>query len=270
MNTRAFTLALLISFLAMFMVYTYIEDQENSIKQRYGTERTVVVAKTDIKELELIDDSKLAVKSVPQNFVSPGAFTNQKELENTVATVPILKGEQITKPRVTYPGAKTGLSRQVSVGKRAIAIGINEIQGVSKLIKPGDRVDIIAGIDYAAGRPDKKKTQTVLQDVLVLSTGMSMTNSIPIIGVKTPDVIKKLNLSTYTRYNTITVELNPFEVQKLLHITKNMNSEIYLSLRNNTDKEVLNINSSNIYDVLGGDSRNEVKKYFMDKYKDQQ
>ncbi len=71
-----------------------------------------------------------------------GSFSNMSEVENTVATVPIKKGEQITKPRVTYPGARTGLARQVSVGKRAVAIQITENQAVSKLLKPGDRVDV--------------------------------------------------------------------------------------------------------------------------------
>ena len=35
------------------------------------------------------------------------------------STYPIKKGEQITVPRVTYPGAQSGLSRQISIGKRA-------------------------------------------------------------------------------------------------------------------------------------------------------
>ena len=60
------------------------------------------------------------------------------------------------------------MARQVSVGKRAIAIAVNENMAVSKLLKPGDRVDILAAIDYAAGQKDKYKIKTVLQDILVL------------------------------------------------------------------------------------------------------
>ena len=121
MNTRAFTLALVIAALAMYMVYTYIEGQESKIVQQYGAKKSVVIAKQNIKELELIDESKITMKAIPRDFILPGSFPSKKDLENTMATVPILKGEQITKPRITYPGVKTGLSRQITIGKRAIA-----------------------------------------------------------------------------------------------------------------------------------------------------
>ncbi len=267
MNSRAFTLAFIIAGFSMFMVHTYIEDQKSIIIKNYGTKVPVIIAKKDIKELELIDDSKVVLKTVPQSFAEPGSFRSISEIENTIATVPIIKGEQITKPRVTYPGAKTGLSRQVSAGKRAIAINITEKQAVSKLIKPGDRVDILAAIDYSSGRKDMQKVKTILQDVLVLSTGMSMTNSIPIYGVKTPTVIKKMNLSTYTRYNTVTLELTPYQVQKLVFLLTYSGSPPYLTLRNNEDKNVVRIKSTDIFDVVGEDDIGEAKNFFARKYK---
>ena len=68
MNTRAFTLALVIAAGAMFMVWTYIEDQKSALIQTFGLENSVVVAKIDIKEFELIDDSKVTVMNVPAKF----------------------------------------------------------------------------------------------------------------------------------------------------------------------------------------------------------
>jgi pilus assembly protein CpaB len=265
MNTRSLTLALIIAGLAMMMVYTYIEDQKNAMIKEYGIQSSVIVAKSDIQELELIDDSKVEVKTVPANFLSPGHFKTIKELENTIATVPIIKGEQITKPRVTYPGIKTGLSRQVSIGKRAIAINITEKDGVGKLIKPGDRIDVISTIDISQGtRRDLQKARTFLQDILVLSTGMSMTNSIPMYGVETPKVIRAMNLNTYTSYNTITLELDPYDVQKLAFIQV-YGGAISLSLRNNSDKEAIRLKATQIYDVLGDDAT-EAKTFFTEKY----
>ncbi len=266
MNTRAFTLALIISAFAMMMVYTYIEDQQSVIIKKYGKKITVVVAKVDIKELELIDDSKILVKTIPKSFASPGHFKKMSELENTIATTPILKGEQITKPRITFPGQKTGLARQVSMGKRAIAITITEKQAVSKLIKPGDRVDVLAAIDYSSGRKDLQKTMTLLQDVLVLSTGMNMTNSIPLIGVKTPRVIRKMNLSTYSQYNTVTLELDPHQVQKMVFLLNFSGIPPYLSLRNSNDTKIMRRKSTRIFDLLGDDS-SEAKSFFSEQNK---
>jgi pilus assembly protein CpaB len=266
MNTRAMTLALLIAGFAMFMVYTYIDEQKAEMVKNYGTQTSVVVAKTDVQELDLIDDSKLEVITVPKNFVSPGAFQSVKELENTIATVPIIKGEQITKPRVTFPGIKTGLSKQVAVGKRAVAINITEKDAVGRLIKPGDRVDVLAAIDISQGsRKDLQKTRTILQDILVLSTGMSMTNSIPIYGVETPKVIRTMNLNTYSAYNTITLELDPYDVQKLAYVQAYGNGTLSLSLRNNADKEMPRLKATQIFDVLGEESSEE-RQFLSDKY----
>lgn len=269
MNTRALSLALIIAVFAMMMVYTYIDDQKSALINQYGVPVTVVTAKEDIQELELIDDSKLIITTVPKNFLQPGSFRSIKDLENTIATVPILKGEQITGPRVTYPGSKTGLSRQIAVGKRAVAINITEKDAVGRLIKPGDRVDVLAAIDISQGaRKDLQKTRTILQDVLVLSTGMSMTNSIPIYGVETPRVIKTMNLNTYSTYNTITLELEPYEVQKLAFIQAYGSNPLSLALRNNSDKSLSNLKATQIYDILG-DEAQEAKIFFQEKYKNE-
>ncbi len=263
MNSRAFTLSLVIAGVAMFMVYSYITGQEAEWVKKYGKSVPVVRAKVDINELELIDDTKVFVDSVPQQFAQPGAFGNIKDIYNTVATVPIKKDEQITSPRVTYPDARTGLSRQVSIGKRAISIQVGPEQSVSNLIKPGDRVDILALVDYAGGRKEFNKVKTILQDVLVLSTGLAVTNTIPMIGVKTQDEIKKLNLNTYTNYNTVSLELNPYDVQKLIYIISAASGRIYLSLRNNDDKQVQRISGTKLFDLLGEDA-GEAKTFFQE------
>ena len=268
MNTRAFTLALIIACFAMFMVYTYMEDKEADLIKRYGTPTTVVVAKKEIKELDLIDDRSVGVITVPQNFASPGHFKTIKEVENTIATTGIAKGEQITKPRVTYPEAQTGLARQVSVGKRAIAINITEKQAVSKLIKPGDRVDVLAAVDFSSGRKDLQKTKTIIQDVIVLSTGKSMTNAIPIYGIKNSREIRKMKVNTYTQYNTVTLELSPYQVQKMVYLLSYSGYPLFLSLRNNQDKDVVRIKSTDIYSVIGDElEKQEAKSFFVDKYK---
>lgn len=267
MNTRAFTLALIIAGFAMFMVYTYVEDQKTNMIKQYGSPVSVVIAKKDINEYELIDDSKVTIISLPQKFLAPGSFKTMKEVENTVATVPILKGEQITKPRITYPGESTGLSREVSVGKRALAISIDESQAVSKLIKPGDRVDVLAPIDYSSGRKHLQKITTILQDVRVLSTGMSVSNNLPLIGMKTPRVIKKMKLNTYSNYNTVTLELDPFQVQKIVHLLTFAAYKPYLSLRNINDKDTVRIEGTKLYDILSDKDQAEAKTFFAEKYK---
>lgn len=260
MSNRAFTLSLVLAGIAVFMVYSYLSGVEASYVEKYGDMVPVVVAKEDIKALELIDDRKVQTMNVPKKYLAPGYFKRIEDVYNTIAAVPILKGEQITQPRLTYPGSASGLSRQVSIGKRALSIKVAEHQAVSKLIKPGDRVDVIALIDYAADQKELMKVKTVLQDVLVLATGLSVTNSIPLVGYRVDKEIKKLNLENYTSFNTITMELTPSEVQKMIYLTET-SSSIYMSLRNNDDNSKESLAGTRLYDVLDEDAA-AAKAYF--------
>lgn len=262
MNSRAFTTSLILAAVAVLMIYSYISSRETELQSEYGNQTPVVVAKEDIKELEIIDDRKVQLINVPSKFQMPGHFKRVEDLYNTIAAVPIKKGEQITIPRVTYPGAQSGLSRQISVGKRALSIQVTEGQSVSRLLKPGDRVDVLAQVDYAAGKKERLKVKTVLQDVLILSTGLYVTNSVPVINLKSENDSRQMKLNSYTNYNTVTLELTPFEVQKMVFLISN-GGGIYLSLRNNDDKTIERISATRLYDVLGEDAA-EAKTYFAE------
>ena len=263
MNSRAFTTSLILAALAVLMIYSYIDSRESELISEYGNMTPVVVAREDIKELEIIDDRKVKLENVPAKFQMPGHFKRVEDLYNTIAAVPIKKGEQITVPRVTYPGAQSGLSRQISIGKRALSIQLTESQSVSRLIKPGDRVDVLALIDFAAGRKERLKVKTVLQDVLVLSTGYNVTNSVPIVNVQSDNnSSRQVKLNNYYQFSTITLELTPFEVQKLQFLISG-GGNITLSLRNNDDKTIERISGTRLYDVLGEDAA-EAKAYFAE------
>ncbi len=262
MNSRAFTTSLILAGLAVAMIWSYISSRETELQSDYGNQTPVVIAKEDIKELEIIDDRKVQLVNIPSKFQMPGHFKRVEDLYNTIAAVPIKKGEQITVPRVTYPGSQSGLSRQISIGKRALSIQVTENQAVSRLLKPGDRVDILALVDYAAGKKERLKVKTVLQDVLILSTGLYVTNSVPIINLKSENDSRQMKLNSYTNFNTVTLELTPFEVQKMVFLISAGNG-IYLSLRNNDDKTIERISATRLYDVLGEDAA-EAKTYFAE------
>ena len=237
MNSRAFTLSLVIAIFAVLMVQTYIEGKESDFNKKYGDMKYIVKAKVDINELEVIDDTKVYITSVPGNYVMPGAFTKIEDLYNKIAATPIKKDEQITKPRVLFPGSKTGLARQIDQGKRAFSIQVSEDQAVSRLLKPGDRVDVLSLVDYAGGQIERIEAKTILQDVYVLATGKRVTGEIPLAKLKVANEIKKLDLNTYTDFRTLTLELTPYEVQKLVFLIK-AGRGIYFSLRNNDDKTI--------------------------------
>jgi pilus assembly protein CpaB len=267
MNNRALTLSILMAVLAIFFVQSYVSSIEEDARKKFGTEVVVLKAKRDIKEMETINETMLEPQLVPMRFKEPAAvaFENSKEddkdvrkgikgLVGSVATVPIKKGEQVTYNMITEPGMRTGLSPQVAPGRRALAIPVTDITGVAKLVKPGDRVDLIAVVDRGGGK-DQKLAKTVLQDVVVLSVGRSVTNNVPrtveMDGTTGRERVR--SLAEDSSFNTVTLEVDPAQAQALALVVNNSDNALTLSLRNNDDTDRVNLPSTILDDILGAD-----------------
>ncbi len=253
MNNRAFTISFAVAVIAVLMIYSYVSSTEESLRNQYGTEVSVVVATKDIKELDPLDESNVKVTAVPRKFKQEGAGSKIEDFAGGLALAPIKAGQQITRTVVTYAGARTGLSRQVSPGKRAVTIEVNDRTGVAKLIKPGDRVDLLANFDLGSGKKEKFEVRTILQDVLVLATGQYVTNTLPgILEVdpSRPDVKTKKNLAEYTSYANLTLEVDPNEAQMVIFAEKNLGG-VYLVMRNTDDNAKEVMEQMTMCDLLG-------------------
>ncbi|OFZ00326.1 MAG: Flp pilus assembly protein CpaB [Bdellovibrionales bacterium GWC1_52_8] len=270
MNNRAVTLSLIMGVLAVLFVQSYIGSLEEGQKKKFGTEVNVLKAKVDIKDTETIDETMIELSVIPRAFLEPSAVSfakrekqEESELEGTrvikslagsVAMVPIKKGEQITLNKMTHPGIRTGLAPQVAPGRRAVSIGISETTSIGKLVKPGDRVDLIAVID--SGGKDTKIVKTVLQDIVVLAVGRSVTNNVPRVIEADPtggrDRVRPL-AEDFT-FNSVTLEVEPAQVQMLALLSASGENLLTLSLRNNDDTERVNLPGVMLMDVLGADA----------------
>lgn len=270
MNNRAMTMALVIALIAVFLVSSWVSDVEERAKKRFGTNVLILKAKVDIKESQTITQDMLVVENVPATFKEPSAIAfertskddeeNSKDLQKsvsaifgTVAIVPIKKGEQITYNKITEPGIRTGLAPQVAPGRRAIAMNVSNQSSVSKLIKPGDRVDVIAVLDMGAGK-DSKISKTILQDVVVLSVGQNVTNNIARKVEVDGNRVNYKSLSEDSSYDTVTIEVDPEQAQVVALVAGNGENALTLVLRNNDDTERKNFGSTMMSDILGGDA----------------
>jgi pilus assembly protein CpaB len=256
MNNRAFTISFIVALLAVAMVYSYVSSTEESLKQQYGSDQSVVVAKENIKELDILNETNLSIKSVPSSYAQPGSARTLEELTGSLAIAPIQKGEQITKSKVTQLGARTGLARQIAVGKRAVTVRVNDESGVARLIKPGDRVDVLTMIEIKPGHKELSEVRTVLQDVLVLATGKYIANTVP--GILESDPLakgarQKVNLTEYTSYSNVTIEVDPIQAQQMIFIQSVLNG-VFLTLRNNDDNMKEELVNVRMMDVLGPNS----------------
>ncbi len=266
MNNKALSLSVLMALVGSFFVYSYVSEKEEQAKRQFGTEVLVLKAKRDIKEQESINETLLELSLIPKKFVEPAAVYFEKREEDketarslrglvgTVAMVPVKKGEQITYNKITEPSIRTGLSPQVAPGKRAVAIPVSETSGVGKLVKPGDRVDLIAIIDMGGGK-ENRIAKTFLQDVVVLAVGRNVTNNAA--RIIEADAVngqpKTRSLTEDFSFSSVTLEVDPVDAQKLALVMAGGENSLSLSLRNNEDTEQNQVQVVTYPDILGPD-----------------
>jgi pilus assembly protein CpaB len=239
-ESRTLWISLAAGLFAAFLLYSYSQDKKAEYDKTYGTMKNVVVAKKDIPEMMTIDDSMLEVHQRPADFIEPGALSDPELAVGQVAGKAILKGEQILGSKLLIPGPETGISLQVAPSKRAVTLPVDEVRGVAKLIRPGDRVDIYAAVDSGKGVVQRREVTLMMQDVVVLATGVNVLNNIP--RTVEPDNNKKTavitSLTSDTKYNSLTIEATPKEAQDLIYIVSTAPGNIYFTLRNPNDRAV--------------------------------
>lgn len=249
-ETRTLWISIASAVFAVILLYGWAQDKRANMARKFGQTKTVVIAREDIKEMEIINESKLEVVERPADFIQPLAIQNPTDIIGQIALAPIKKGEQILDTKLTIPNESTGLSMQVAPGKRAATLSVDEVQGVAKLIKPGDRVDIIAGVDDGQGMNKKRKIRTILQNVPVLATGQNIVDNLPIqITQGNGDGYEVRNLRVANDYSTITLEVSPSEAQ-LLYYLKSISAPINFTLRNPNDRASTPLPTYDINEIL--------------------
>lgn len=123
--------------------------------------------------------------------------------------------EPLEGPKVTVFGAKPSDPNEMTItpGMRAVSIRVNDQDGVSGFVLPGDRVNIML-TRSDAGDGSAPETHILLQDVRVLAVDQATED-----GAEGPRVV-----------DTVTVEVTPDMVQKLI-LAQELGS-ITIALRN--------------------------------------
>lgn len=252
-ETRTLWISLAAGLFAAFLVYSYSQEKKAEFDKKFGAMKRIVVAASDIAEFQTVDDTMLEYKNIPDDYVAPGFATEVDSIVGQVAGSPIKKGEQILMTKLLTPGPDTGISLQVAPGKRAVTIPVDEVRGVAKLVRPGDRIDIIAAVDVGKGQAAHREISVLLQDISVLATGINVVNNIP--RVMEPDASGKtaslINLAGDTKYNTLTLELDPKQAQELLFIISTQAGNIFLTLRNPNDRAQIRLPTTTVESLTG-------------------
>lgn len=248
-QTRTLWISVGSALFAMLLIYSYSQEKKAEYDKKFGAAKRVLIASKDILEMQTIDDTMVQIEERPTEYVQPGAIENPEDAVGLVAATPLKKGEQVLVTKLLSPGPNTGLSLQVAPSKRALTIPVDDARGIAKLVRPGDRVDILTAIEAGSGTARKVEVKTLLQDIPVLATGIQVTNNIP--RSLEPDGKQFRNLRGDLSFSTVTVEVMPQEAQDLIAIMATSPGSIYLTLRHPSDRLKKEIRSSSSDSVLG-------------------
>ena len=253
-ETLVLWLSVGLAIFAVMLIYSYTQEKSSELTKKFGAKTTLLVASRDINEMETIDESMLELSEVPLDFSQPGYVSDMESAVGLVALAPISKGEQILSNKIIKPGPVTGLSLQVTPEKRALTIPIDEMRGVAKLIKPGDRIDILAALDVKGGGGfgGSRYVKTILQDVVILAAGLNIMNELPRLHEKvgSDDFIK--NIRADADFSSITIEARPKEIQELVYILSTSPGSLFLALRHPSDRRKQDtLSSTSIEKIVG-------------------
>ncbi len=167
--------AFVIALAGSILTYTWITKQGS-------TQPTVKVDAHAVKIVVAISDLPWGTKlhkehltfapflkeSLPENY-----FTDPASLEGRVLISQLKQKEPIVESRLAPTSVTTGgISAVLQPGKRALAVKGDKIMGLSGLIQPGNRVDVL--VTWQDPRNKREVTKIVLEDIVVLATGAEM------------------------------------------------------------------------------------------------
>lgn len=129
-----------------------------------------------------IDEGYIAKESIPRKFFPAKGITNAQALRGQVALAPLSFGVPIVEGSFVEPRvAQESFAQRLGKGMQAVTLAISDVQGVARLVVPGDHVNLMLTTDKpaAGGAPGApagdKETQFVLQNIEVLAVGNSTT-----------------------------------------------------------------------------------------------
>jgi pilus assembly protein CpaB len=237
MNGRLITVlvfALVVASAASFAVYHFLAS---GIKQQptISTQSKMLVANRDLAVGSLIKDGDL--REIAWTGALPAQSINASaEVVGRGVIATIYKDEPIFSQRLAGKGAGAGLASIIPLGKRAVALRINDVVGLAGFVQPGMRVDVlIAGTGPGGGTQAGVLSRTILQNIEVLSSGQKFEKNME----GKPEEAQVVNLL---------VSPDQAEILSLA----GSETKVQLVLRNPMDTEELPTKGTSISRLFGG------------------
>lgn len=198
---------------AAYLVFAGLRMQRSAEPQF----RKVVLAAKAIDAGSVLGPDNLIVADWPVNLALTGGFSKADEVTGRSLIYPVAEKQPILATSLAAPGSGIGLTVKIPEGMRATSVKSNEVSGVAGFLYPGSHVDVL--VSYRPPNSQSQLTQTVLQDVEVLTAGQHIE----------PDPQGKPET-----VNVVTLLLTPQDSEKMA--LAGQEGTIQFVLRNGADK----------------------------------
>jgi pilus assembly protein CpaB len=185
-----------------------LEAERARLAPRQPRTVAVVVARQDLDKGDVVDGRTMAVREIPEDFVSSSAVRPDRfeTVSGMRLAAPLRSGEQLVASAIVG-GDHMAFSHRVKPGIRAITIAVDEINSISGMLQPGDRIDLL----FSARPPETagargqvaEATLPLFQGLLVLATGRQVRAGVDERGAQ-------------RSFSTVTVEVAPEQAQRLV------------------------------------------------------
>lgn len=212
-NTVLFVAALACGAVAVFAGKEYLAQQLEAERIRLAPKPArsvdVIVARHDLGKGDEVSPKTMAVRRIPEEFASSSAIRPDRfeGFSGMRLAVPLRGGEQLLAAAIVG-GETMTFSHRVKPGIRALTIAVDEVNSISGMLQPGDRIDLLFSAKPPGDAPGQQQapeaTVPLFQSLLVLATGKQVRAGIDERG------------GGQRTFSTVTVELEPEHAQRLV------------------------------------------------------
>ena len=170
----------------------------------------ILVAAGDLPAGTLLLEEHLKWQPWPENSMGPNYIKQTdadiKTYVGAVVRRGINAGQPIMPSLIVKPGDRGFLAAVLKPGMRAVSVGVTDVAGISHLIMPGDRVDLlltqtivpVSGTEES-GNQDRKAAETVLENIRILAVDTVL------------DDVKEQSIDG----KTVTIEVTPKQAEMI-------------------------------------------------------
>jgi pilus assembly protein CpaB len=226
--------AIIIALFTSLLIYGYLQRNSKG-QERVIETQPVVVAAVDLSWGTALKNEMLKKVDFLKGSLTENYFSDPSSLVGRVLIYPVQANEPIFESRLAPMNVKTGgVAAVITLKKRAVAVKVDKVIGVSGYIHPYNRVDVLMTV--GTGKTYAPVTKTILENVLVLA-----------VGSETKE--RKGNEEKSSPTDVITLEVTPEEAEKLaLAATE---GRLQLALRNFSDTENAVTRGTTLSNLLG-------------------